>query len=87
MVELFTFLKYRRFEARLRVAGFRDHGGMSGRFLFGGDDRQLDVIPADASILGFENRRQRDSPARPLRQGIYERGVVHISTGLDTANS
>ncbi len=34
---------------------------MIGRFLFGEEDRQLDVIPADASILGFENTWQRDS--------------------------
>lgn len=61
VAEVFTLLEYQRFESRLRDAGFRDQGGMIGRFLFGEEDRQLDVIPADASILGFENRWQRAS--------------------------
>ena len=46
---------------------------MLGRFIHGGD-LQLDAIPADASILGFENRWQRASLAsateRTLPSGV-----------------
>lgn len=61
VVEVTTLREYHQFESRLRAAGFRDQGDMIGRFLFGDENRQLDVIPADASILGFENRWQRVS--------------------------
>lgn len=61
IVEVTTLPEFHRFEGRLRTAGFRDQGGMIGRFLFGDQNLQLDVIPADGSILGFENRWQRAS--------------------------
>ncbi len=70
VVEVTTLIEYNRFEQRLREAGFRDEGTVLGRFLFGPDHtRQLDAIPADASILGFENRWQRASlPAAVTRE-------------------
>lgn len=61
VAEVFTLLEYQRFENRLREAGFRDSGDMIGRFLYGENDRQLDLIPADGTILGFENKWQRAS--------------------------
>jgi hypothetical protein len=61
VVGVTRLIEYNRFEARLRSAGFRDEGSVLGRFLFGPDDLQVDAIPADASILGFDNRWQRAS--------------------------
>ena len=55
VVEAFTLTGYNSFERRLREAGFRDDQTQIGRFVFGPDDRQLDVIPADPSILGFDS--------------------------------
>jgi predicted nucleotidyltransferase len=60
VVEVSTLVAYNRFEQRLRLAGFRDAGRMLGRFIHDGD-LQLDAIPAEASILGFENHWQRAS--------------------------
>lgn len=59
VVEVSSRLAYHRFEERLRGAGFRDDGSVLGRFRHG--DLQLDAIPGEASILGFENRWQRES--------------------------
>ena len=61
VVEATTLIAYNRFEQQLRDAGFRDEGTVLGRFLFGPNDSQLDVIPADASLLGFQNRWQQAS--------------------------
>lgn len=62
VVEVTTLISYNRFEARLREAGFVDEGTVLGRFLFGDEKTlQLDAIPADASLLGFENRWQQES--------------------------
>ena len=56
VVEAFTLVEYNLFEQRLREAGFKDERSQIGRFLFGSESNQLDVIPADPSIIGFENR-------------------------------
>lgn len=70
VVDVTTVIAYNRFEERLRDAGFVDEGTVLGRFLFGPENsRQLDAIPADASLLGFENRWQRASlPAAVARE-------------------
>lgn len=68
VVEVTTLIEYNEFEVRLRRRGFRDEGHVLGRFLFGPADLQLDAIPADATILGFENRWQQASlPAAVVR--------------------
>jgi hypothetical protein len=67
VVEVSTLIAYNRFEQRLREAGFRDEGTVLGRFIHDGD-LQLDAIPADASILGFENHWQRASLASATEQ-------------------
>lgn len=74
VVEVTSLSSYYDFEDRLRQAGFRDEGTVLGRFLFGRGDAQLDVIPADATVLGFENRWQRaslpDAVERMLPSGV-----------------
>jgi predicted nucleotidyltransferase len=70
VVEVTTLIAYNDFEQRLRRSGFRDDGTMIGRFLFGEAERQLDVIPADASIIGFENRWQRASLPATLHKAL-----------------
>lgn len=70
VVEVTTLLEYNRFESRMRSAGFRDDGAVLGRFLFGPGDLQLDVIPADASILGFDNQWQRASLPEAVERSL-----------------
>lgn len=68
------------FDEALRARGFREDidDGVIGRWRHG-DDLILDAIPADASLLGFENRWQRAAPPRaivcPLPGGATIRAV------------
>lgn len=79
VVEVSTLAGFNDFERRLRAIGFRDEGSMIGRFVFGSSDSLLDLIPADASLLGFDNRWQRASlPAavdRALPSGVAIRAI------------
>jgi hypothetical protein len=52
---------YYEFEERLRAARFREEQRVICRWLHRDSDLVLDAMPADASILGFENRWQRES--------------------------
>ncbi len=61
VVEVTSLGGFYEMEEKLRRAGFRDEETVLGRFLFGINDAQLDVIPADAAILGFKNWWQRAS--------------------------
>lgn len=80
IVEVSTRRELWDFDEALRERGFREdiHRGVIGRWLHG-DDLVLDAIPADASLLGFENRWQR--AARPhalaveLPNGVRLRAV------------
>lgn len=63
IVEVLTRGEFYAFEQRLRARDFQDDQGMLGRFRFPASERILDAIPADASLLGFENRWQRESLA------------------------
>jgi len=65
IVEITTRRDYYRFESRLREAGFRNHpeDGVICRFKQPESDLLLDVMPTEASILGFENRWQK-GPSR-----------------------
>ncbi len=76
VVEVTTLIEYNRFEARLRSAGFRDEGSVLGRFLFGPDDLQVDAIPADASILGFENQWQRAALSEAVERSLPSGAVI-----------
>src|SRR6202008_4736997 len=68
---------YNRFEQRLRQAGFRDDGTVLGRFIHDGD-LQLDAIPAEASILGFENRWLRASPPAAVERALPSGVVIRV---------
>lgn len=61
IVEVTSRSGYYQFEDRLRKAGFREEQRVICRWLHRGSDLVLDAMPADASILGFENRWQRES--------------------------
>lgn len=63
IVEITTRREYYRFESRLRKAGFRNHpeDGVICRFKQPDSDLLLDVMPTEASILGFENRWQKEA--------------------------
>lgn len=71
VVELSSRPELHRFEARLRDHGFRDahQSGVICRWLHGpaADPLVVDVMPTDASLLGFANRWQAE-------------GVVHAVT-------
>lgn len=60
-VEVTSRSGYYQFEERLRKAGFREEQRVICRWLHRDSDLVLDAMPADASILGFENRWQRES--------------------------
>ena len=63
VVEITTVRDYHRFEKRVREAGF-EHDQESGvicRFKEPGSGLLLDVMPTEASILGFENRWQAEA--------------------------
>lgn len=63
VVEVTTARDYHRFEERIREAGF-EHDQESGvicRFKEPESGLLLDVMPTEASILGFENRWQAES--------------------------
>lgn len=68
IVELTSRRELRAFDASLRGRGFREdvHGGVIGRWRHG-EELVLDAIPADASLLGFENRWQRAALPHALR--------------------
>lgn len=70
VVEVTTLIEYNRFEASLRSAGFRDDGQVLGRFVFIENGLLVDAIPADASILGFQNRWQRASLATAISREL-----------------
>ncbi|MEX2195965.1 MAG: nucleotidyl transferase AbiEii/AbiGii toxin family protein [Thermoleophilaceae bacterium] len=61
IVEVTSRSGYYQFEDRLRKAGFREEQRVICRWLHHDSDLILDAMPADASILGFENRWQRES--------------------------
>lgn len=59
IVEVTSRRAYYKFEERLRKAGFREEGQVICRWLHG-EGLVLDAMAAEASILGFENRWQRE---------------------------
>ncbi len=63
IVEVSSRASYYRFEERLRGLGFvnDDADGVICRFRHGAPPVVLDVMPTDASILGFQNRWQKEA--------------------------
>lgn len=63
IVEIVSRAAYYRFEERLREVGFQNHDedGVICRFIQTETGLILDVMPTDASILGFENRWQNEA--------------------------
>lgn len=61
IVEVTSRSGYYQFEDRLREAGFREEQSVICRWLHSDSGLVLDAMPADASILGFDNRWQRES--------------------------
>jgi hypothetical protein len=62
IVEAASRSEYYRFEDRLRELDFvNDLGGIICRFRHPAEDLILDVMPTEATILGFENHWQKES--------------------------
>lgn len=63
IVEITTLREYHRFEERIREAGFENdqQSGVICRFKHPSSGLVLDVMPTEASILGFENRWQGEA--------------------------
>jgi hypothetical protein len=63
IVEVTTRPAYYRFEERLREVGFVNdvESRIACRFLHSGKQLVLDAMPTDGSVLGFENRWQREA--------------------------
>jgi hypothetical protein len=68
IVEITTRRDYYRFESRLRQSGFQNHeeDGVICRFKQPDSDLLLDVMPTEASILGFENHWQKEAFPRAV---------------------
>jgi len=68
IVEVTTRRELHAFDAALRRRGFSEdvYGGVIRRWRHG-EDLVLDAIPADASLLGFENYWQRAALPHALR--------------------
>lgn len=61
IVEVASRTAYYEFEERLRAAGFRDEETVICRWVHRDSGVIVDAMPTDASILGFENRWQREA--------------------------
>ncbi len=61
IVEVTSRSAYYEFEERLREMGFREERTVICRWLHRDSELVLDAMPADASILGFENQWQREA--------------------------
>ncbi|HEV2791727.1 MAG TPA: nucleotidyl transferase AbiEii/AbiGii toxin family protein [Solirubrobacterales bacterium] len=72
VVEITTRRDYYRFEKRLRAADFENdaESGVLCRFKHRGSGLVLDVMPTEASILGFENRWQADAFAHAVAKAL-----------------
>lgn len=72
IVEIATQPQYYRFEERLRSVGFEnDHmSRVICRFRHPESELVLDVMPTEASILGFENRWQKEAFAHAVAASL-----------------
>lgn len=77
VVEVTTRNEFNEFQKKLRGLGFRDEQTQIGRFLFGSDG-MIDVIPADATILGFENYWQQASIPHSVEVSIEDSVAIRV---------
>jgi hypothetical protein len=72
IVEISTLAAYYRFEDRLRAAGFvnMEEEGVICRFRHRESGFLLDVMPTEASILGFENHWQKKAFPRAVEVAL-----------------
>lgn len=72
IAEVTSRAAYYRLEGRLRELGLvnEESDGVICRFRFPGSALILDVMPTDASILGFENRWQREAFPHAVRRDL-----------------
>jgi hypothetical protein len=71
IVEVASRPEYYRFEGRLRELGFaNDAGGVICRFRRSARCLVLDAMPTEATILGFENRWQKEAFPRAIPVGL-----------------
>jgi len=61
IVEVETRREYHQLEKRIRAAGFRDDGTVICRWIHRKMNLTVDVMPTDASLLGFQNHWQSES--------------------------
>lgn len=76
IVEVTSRTSYYDFEERLRKAGFREEGQVICRWLHDESALVLDVMPSDASILGFENRWQGESLPHAVERQLPSGNVI-----------
>ncbi|HVQ59174.1 MAG TPA: nucleotidyl transferase AbiEii/AbiGii toxin family protein [Solirubrobacterales bacterium] len=81
IVEIANQRDYYRFEDRLRRAGFQNHveDGVICRFRQPQTGLVLDVMPTEASILGFENRWQKEAFPRSLPIELPSRARIQAA--------
>lgn len=78
IVEVTTRLDYYRFEEKVRRAGFQndDRSRVICRFRHPESGLLLDVMPTEASILGFENRWQKEAFAHAVDASLPSGGKI-----------
>jgi hypothetical protein len=84
VVEVTSRAAIHSFEERLRSLGFKEdqESGIICRWRYRDDDLILDAMPADASILGFENRWQGASIPHAVERTLPS-GVTILATRPD----
>lgn len=84
VAEVTSRAAFHAFEERLRSLGFKEdqESGIICRWRYRDDDLILDAMPADAAILGFENRWQGASIPHAV-QRVLPSGVAILATRPD----
>ena len=77
IVEVTTRRDYYAFEERLRGKGFHDEGTVVCRWTHE-SGLLLDAIPADAGLLGFENRWQREALPHAVVRGLPSGAEIRV---------
>jgi len=84
VVEVTSRAAFHAFEERLRSLGFKEdqESGIICRWRYRDDDLILDAMPADAAILGFENRWQGASIPHAVER-VLPSGMTILATRPD----
>jgi len=82
VVEVTSRTSFHDFESRLRTLGFKEDQdeGVICRWQHSGDDLVLDAMPADAAILGFENRWQGASIPHAVDRTLPSEAVIRAAS-------